>query len=123
MSCGTGGKLMSSANLVLCGGVPRPKLAPEPSLELDTSEHAIASKRVFLKLDPLLDRLVDELNPVLADAVEIASYVFTSDKLIKRGSNQMQRMGSDWRRHFRFVIPVRRRDIWSQPEVCDALVD
>lgn len=114
---------MSPLNLIVCGGLPLPRRAPGETLELDASPDAPARKRVFLKLDPLTERLVDDLDPVMADAVEIASYVFTADRLVKRGSNQMPRMGSDWRRRFRFIIPVRRHAIWRQQEVYDALVD
>ena len=114
---------MSLLNLVVCGGLPLPPRAPAGTLELDTSSDAPGAKRVFLKLDPLTERLVDDLDPVMADAVEIASYVFTSDKLIQRGSPQMYRMGGDWRRRFRFIIPVRKREIWRQQEVYDTLVD
>jgi hypothetical protein len=49
--------------------------------------------------------------------------VFTADKLIQRGSNQMRGMGADWRRNLRFRIPVRNREIWCQQEVYDTLVD
>jgi 7-cyano-7-deazaguanine synthase in queuosine biosynthesis len=114
---------VSLPNLVLCGGLPLPRRAAADTLELDTSSNAPANKRVFLKLDPLTERLVDDLDPVMADAVEIASYVFTADRLIERGSSQMQRMGADWRRKFRFIIPVRKREIWCQREVYDTLVD
>jgi 7-cyano-7-deazaguanine synthase in queuosine biosynthesis len=113
----------SSPNLVVCGGVPLPKRTTAGVLELDVSLNAPASKRVFLQLDALTKRLVDDLEPVMADAVEIASYVFTTDRLIRRGSNQMHRMGDDWRRNFRFIIPVRRPDIWRQKEVYDTLIE
>ena len=32
-------------------------------------------------------------------------------------------MGSDWRRRFRFVIPVRHPDHWSNPKVLEPLGD
>jgi 7-cyano-7-deazaguanine synthase in queuosine biosynthesis len=35
----------------------------------------------------------------------------------------MTQMGRDWRRRFRFKIPVRRPDIWCSPEVRDALTE
>jgi 7-cyano-7-deazaguanine synthase in queuosine biosynthesis len=123
LNCDDGEMRVSSPNLVLCGGLPLPKRAPAARLELDTSPDAPAHKRVFLQLDPLTKRLVDNLDPVMADAVEIASYVFTADKLVERGSNQMRGMGADWRRNLRFMIPVRNREIWCQQEVYDALVD
>ena len=30
-------------------------------------------------------------------------------------------MGTEWRRRFHFVIPVRRPELWSSPPVLDAL--
>jgi 7-cyano-7-deazaguanine synthase in queuosine biosynthesis len=112
-----------STNLVVCGGLPIPKRTPPGFLELDTSLTAQANKRVYLHLDELSKRLVDDLTPVMADVVEIAAYVFISDRLIRRGSSQMHRMGDDWRRSFRFIIPVRRPEIWCDKEVYDTLVD
>jgi 7-cyano-7-deazaguanine synthase in queuosine biosynthesis len=123
MSCGIGEMPMSVCNLVVCGGLPRPQARPAAVIELNTAHDAPAHKRVYLDLDPLADRLADDLEPVMADAVEIAAYVFTSDRLVRRGSSRMHRMGADWRRAFRFIIPVRRPEIWSQQEVYDTLVD
>jgi 7-cyano-7-deazaguanine synthase in queuosine biosynthesis len=111
-----------SHKFILCGGLPSPKRSPADMIELDTSVNAPGEKRVFLGLDTLTELLVDNLEPVLADALEIASYVFTADRLMKRGTNQMSRMGADWRRDLRFRIPVRRPEIWRQQEVYDALV-
>jgi 7-cyano-7-deazaguanine synthase in queuosine biosynthesis len=123
MNYGIGEMPMSLCNLVVCGGLPSPQARPAASFELNTAHDAPADKRVYLNLDALAERLVDDLEPVMADAVEIAAYVFTSDRLVQRGSSRMRRMGADWRRNFRFVIPVRKPEIWSQHEVHDALVD
>jgi 7-cyano-7-deazaguanine synthase in queuosine biosynthesis len=123
MNYGIGEMPMSSCNLVVCGGLPRPQARRAALIELNTAHNAPAGKRVYLNLDPLAERLADDLEPVMADAVEIAAYIFTSDRLVQRGSSRMQRMGADWRRNFRFVIPVRKPEIWSQQEVYDALVD
>jgi len=112
-----------SPKLILCGGLPLPRRASPDTVELDTNLKAPAPNRVFLRLDTLTARLVDNLEPVLADAVEVAAYVFTADRLMKRGSDQMSRMGADWRRSFRFKIPVRRLDIWRQKEVSEVLID
>jgi hypothetical protein len=35
----------------------------------------------------------------------------------------MAAMGRDWRRRFRFVIPIRDPALWSRPEVVEALAD
>lgn len=114
---------MSRKQLILCGGTSAPKQAAKDAIELDTSPNAPAHKRVFLRLDRLTERLLDNLDPVLADAVEIASYVFMADRLVKRGTEQMGRMGVDWRRDLCFKIPVRKADIWTQKEIYGALVE
>src|SRR5262245_25821928 len=109
-------------SLILCGGLPAPRRAG-PAIELDTNPHAPADKRVYLRLDKVTERLVDNLDPVLADAVEIASYVYMADRLVKRGNERMERMGADWRRSLCFRIPVRKPDIWRQKEVYETLVE
>jgi 7-cyano-7-deazaguanine synthase in queuosine biosynthesis len=91
-------------------------------VELDTSHNAPANRRMTLRLDQLSRRLV-HVAPVLRDAVEIASYVWMADRLIRRGTDQMTRMGADWRRDLRFLIPVRCRDIWASAEVASALTE
>jgi hypothetical protein len=35
----------------------------------------------------------------------------------------MAAMGRDWRRRFRFVIPIRDSALWSRPDVVEALTD
>jgi hypothetical protein len=62
-----------------------------------------------------------DLPDVLADLVEAACYVYCADQFTPRDSPQMTRLGEHWRRRFRFVIPVRRPEIWSRPEVVSAL--
>ena len=44
---------------------------------------------------------------LLIDLVEIATYVYCADKATGRGGDAQVGMGADWRRSFRFVIPVR----------------
>jgi hypothetical protein len=53
--------------------------------------------------------------------LEVAAYVYCADQFTKRGTSQMTEMGAEWRRQFRFKIPVRRLEIWSKLEVCEAL--
>ena len=112
-----------SRRIVTCGGLPPPKRAPIDSIELDTNPDASSDKRVMLKLDALTERLLDNVSPVLADALEIASYVFMADRLVMRGTDEMRNMGADWRRSFLFKIPVRRPDVWLDAEVHAALVE
>lgn len=107
---------------VICGGLSPPKASSDYLLELDTCPNAPVQRRVQLSLETLTERLLDDIPPALEDAIHIAAYVFAADRLAPRGSNQMARMGDDWRRNFRFKIPVRRSDIWRRHEIRDRLV-
>ena len=55
--------------------------------------------------------------------LELAAYVYCADQFTGRGTRQMTAMGADWRRRFHFKMPVRRLDVWTRPEVGEALRD
>jgi hypothetical protein len=61
--------------------------------------------------------MLRSLPSVLADLVDVATYVFVADQLVSRGGETAPGLGADWRRNLRFVIPVREPDRWSSPEL------
>ena len=77
--------------------------------------------RLKLKIAELSARLVQNLDPLIADLIEVASYVYSADSLVSRGGPAAARMGERWRRNFHFEIPVRNPDIWNQQSIVDAL--
>jgi len=109
--------------LVVCGGLAVPKGAAAGVLELDKNPNALPNKRIELKLNHLSEQLVDNIPPVLCDAVEVAAYVFMADRLISRGTDQMGKMNAKWRRRLRFRIPVRALAVWNSAEVRKRLSD
>src|SRR5262249_53653313 len=64
---------------------------------------------------------VRNIPGLLIDLIEIATYVFCADQAISRGGEAQQGMGADWRRDFRFVIPVRNPVHWNRRGVLEAL--
>jgi len=66
---------------------------------------------------------LSDLSPELLDLLDVAATVFAADGHFRRGGPTRLHMGQDWRRDFRFRIPVRRQDLWSDPEVNEALCD
>lgn len=84
---------------------------------------AKSPNRVNLQLADLAGPLADNIPDVLADMLEIAAYVYCADQFTSRGSDLMTNMGAEWRRKFRFKIPVRCLDIWRSTTVHDALVE
>jgi 7-cyano-7-deazaguanine synthase in queuosine biosynthesis len=79
------------------------------------------SKNIEVKLEDISKRLVRNVPDLLIDLVEIATYVFCADRATSRGGDAQAGMGSDWRRSFRFVMPVRNPDHWNNPKVMESL--
>ena len=82
-----------------------------------------APQNITLKLEDISKRLVENVPDLLVDLVEIATYVFCADQASSRGGEAQAGMGSDWRRSFRFIIPVRSPDHWSSPKVLEPLCE
>ena len=74
-----------------------------------------------LRIDQISRRLASNIPDVLTDMLEVAAYVYCADQFTARGTRQMTAMGAGWRRRFHFKIPVRRLDVWTRPDVREAL--
>jgi 7-cyano-7-deazaguanine synthase in queuosine biosynthesis len=104
---------------VFCGGLSggnRPN-----ALHIDVNAPAGTSRRVNLHIADISGPLADNIPETLTDMLEIAAYVYCADQFTTRGTSQMTDMGARWRRRFHFKIPVRRLDVWGNPEIADAL--
>ena len=106
--------------LVLCGGLSGPRKPGTVSLSLDRHGR---SGNVCLKIPDISKRLVANIPDTLVDLLEIACYIYAADSAIRRGGPADEQMGMRWRRKLRFVIPVRRLDLWSSTPVASALVE
>jgi 7-cyano-7-deazaguanine synthase in queuosine biosynthesis len=107
-----------SERLVLCGGAMSAGGDSPLRLALDGR-----LQNITLKLEDIGKRLVAKVPALLVDLIEIATYVYCADQATSRGGEAQAAMGSDWRRDFRFVIPVRHPDHWSDPKVLGPLCD
>lgn len=80
---------------------------------------------VRLQVENIRDQLLAVEPPLLADLVEIATYVFAADCSVRRGSAYLRNFGEQWRRSFHLVIAVRKPELWSEltrsAALCDAL--
>ena len=65
--------------------------------------------------------MLTNLPDLVTDLLELAAYVYSADWATSRGGEASRGMGAEWRRRFRFVVPVRRPELWSSPPVLDAL--
>ena len=109
--------------MVVCGGLQAPRGSPTDTLKLDVNASAGSSRKVNLHLGDLFRPMVDNIPDVLTDMLEIAAYVYCADQFTRRGTELMTNMGGDWRRKFRFRIPVRCPDVWGKDSVREALVE
>ncbi|MEQ4724342.1 7-cyano-7-deazaguanine synthase [Nonomuraea sp. B19D2] len=73
--------------------------------------HAVQWGRdVHLDGRPLIDRLGRVLPPKAADLMELATAVYTADRLRPRGDADAYKLG--WSRRLRLHVPVRLPDLW-----------
>jgi hypothetical protein len=107
-------------HLVQCGGVEHSGRASGHSLHLNLHGR---DANVRLQISDISRRLLANIPDVLADLLEVASYVYAADGAVGRGGRTDAQMGAWWRRSFRFVIPVRQPDLWSSDAVLSGLVD
>jgi 7-cyano-7-deazaguanine synthase in queuosine biosynthesis len=110
----------TNERLVLCGGLSGPRKPGSVNLSLD--RHGRPGN-VHLKIPDISKRLVANIPDALVDLLEIACYIYAADSAILRGGPADAQMGMRWRRKLRFVIPVRRLDLWSSAPVASALVE
>ena len=57
--------------------------------------------------------MVSEVPNHLRDLLDIATYVFVADRMVRRGGETLPNMGRDWRRRFRLFIAVREPERWN----------
>lgn len=107
-------------HLVLCGGSVGPPKGSKSSLSLNLHGN---SANVRLQIADISKRLLANIPDALVDLLEVASYSYAADSAIARGGKSDVQMGARWRRKFRFVIPVRRPELWSSDSVTSALVE
>ncbi len=78
---------------------------------------------VVLSIEDIERRLLTEVSDELLDLLDIAAYLYAADGAVQRGSEIDRRFGSSWRRPIRFMIPVRKPELWSSDSVRSALVE
>lgn len=95
-----------------------------PDRDLDFPIRVNGTSPTFqLRADKISGPTVSPIAPVFLDFLDVAAVVFAADGQVSRGGVSGSAMGSDWRRAFRFSIPVRCRSLWETPAVTGALVD
>jgi hypothetical protein len=107
--------------IILCGGVPAPRRRKRDGVLALNLNGPRAN--VNLEISNITQRLSADIPDVVADLIEIATYVYSADQAIRRGGEGVVALGQHWRRNLRFHIPVRVPDLWCAPEVENVLRD
>ncbi len=103
--------------VILCGEAPRPKRAMK-ALPLAVRG---PTANVRLESADVGRRMLASLPALLADLLDLATYVYAADQMVSRGGDTAARLGADWRRELRFIVPVREPEQWASPEVTKIL--
>ncbi len=111
--------MSKNERLVLCGGSTGHH-GQSPHIALDLRPRR---GNVHLEIANFNKRLLANIPDGLIDLLEIASYVYAADSAVSRGGTMDAQMGAQWRRRFRFVIPVRLPALWSSSGVMSPLVE
>jgi len=106
--------------LVLCGGAEGKGRLPSDTIGLKLYG---PGANIDLRLQDISRRMVANVPDLLTDLLEIATYVLCADEAVSRGGETRRRLGADWRRRYRLVVPVRVPDHWASTGVTDALTD
>jgi hypothetical protein len=69
-----------------------------------------------LQVENIENAIVGNLAPRFRDLLEIAAYVYLADTEVTRGA-ETDVFGTDWRRRFRFVVPVVDTEFWTDTAV------
>ena len=107
---------------IFCNGASDPKevFSQEPKrFHLNYLESDSEPKNVTIGLDAIVQR-VFHLPDRMRDLVELASYVYCADRLVRRGERNAVEYQS-WARSFHLVVKVRDYDFWQQSSVSDSL--
>ncbi len=111
---------MQPEHLVLCGGLQSTEREGAKAHHLYITG---PDKNVELRIADIRRTLLSNVPDVLTDLLELAAYVYCADGTVRRGGSTMAQMGRDWRRRFRFVVPVRRPEVWSAAPISTLLIE
>lgn len=113
---------MASERYIICGGAPAtvPAEAQTDAIRLHLygpeDDH-----KITLQIDDIRTQMYKEVPARFHDLLDIATYVFAADQSIERGAKDAETFGSNWRRHFHFVVPVGDVDFWRSDKVRQCL--
>lgn len=113
---------MQDKRYVLCGNVSAQGISEDPARDLRLRLSGRPGHgNITLRIEDVHSKLFSSVPSRFHDLLEIATYVYSADQVIRRGADDVDTFGDGWRRDLHFVVPVRDPDFWSSAQVQDTL--
>ncbi len=106
--------------IVLCNGATFPKIEDKKIIRLEYMSYKDFSPNVNISL-PDFVRSVNYLPDRIKDLLEIATFVFLADRMVKRGEIDNVEYHA-WARSFHFIIKVRDFEFWEKSNARNKLI-
>lgn len=113
---------MQDKRYVLCGNASAQGISEDPSRDLRLRLSGRPGHgNITLRIEDVHTKMFRGVPPLFHDLLEIATYVYSADQVVRRGADDVDSFGDGWRRDLHFVVPVRNPDFWNSAEVQETL--
>lgn len=113
---------MQNKRYVLCGNVSAKGISEDPTHDLRLRLSGKEGKgNITLRIEDVHRKMFQPVPVLFNDLLEIATYVYSADQVIRRGADDVDTFGDGWRRDLHFVVPVRNPDFWNSSQVRELL--
>jgi 7-cyano-7-deazaguanine synthase in queuosine biosynthesis len=113
---------MQDKRYILCGNASAKGISEDPVRDLRLRLSGKEGKgNITLRIEDVHRKMFQPVPSLFNDLLEVATYVYSADQIIRRGADDVDSFGDGWRRDLHFVVPVRNPDFWNSPQVQEAL--
>ncbi len=113
---------MQDKRYILCGNASAKGISEDPARDLRLRLSGKDGKgNITLRIEDVHRKMFQQVPSLFNDLLEVATYVYSADQVIRRGADDVDSFGDGWRRDLHFVVPVRNPDFWNSPQVQEAL--
>lgn len=113
---------MQDKRYIFCGNASAQGISEDPARDLRLRLSGKEGKgNITLRIEDVHRKMFQPVPALFNDLLEVATYVYSADQIIRRGADDVDTFGDGWRRDLHFVVPVRNPDFWNSPQVRDVL--
>jgi 7-cyano-7-deazaguanine synthase in queuosine biosynthesis len=113
---------MQDKRYIICGNATTDGIEENPERDLRLRLWGNdGPDKITLRIEDIHKKMCKNVPDLFQDLLEIATYVYSADKAIPRGADDVDSFGHGWRRDLHFIIPVRNPDFWNRKDMQQAL--